>query len=284
MRHGWLPWCAAIGLAMAAPLYGQTPGEPRLFWSVFVGYRAGERLWVLHDQPFGVLVPSGDTAVLNSPGQYDTLDLVRRSTPSLLIGTTGAYFPTPGLGFEAELAFLGMSLESSCAIRQYQPADPNDLDPELCTSLTGQSVTTSAVSASIGLVGRINPAGSATPYARLDAGVVARSRGTIALNGTYTSANQSTVEATVLEDEKPRTTDVHVTVGAGVAFSLGTGYQLRFEGRDVMARLDRVTGPATGTDPATGSLTPPHGGHFFHNLAFVVALDVIFEKRRGRRY
>ena len=106
---------AWLGLAMAAPLYGQTPGEPRLFWSVFVGYRAGERLWVLHDQPFGVLVPSGDTAVLNSPGQYDTLDLVRRSTPSLLIGTTGAYFPTPGLGFEAELAFLGMSLESSCA-------------------------------------------------------------------------------------------------------------------------------------------------------------------------
>ncbi len=284
MRGAWPLGCAVIGLATAAPLYAQTPGEPRLFWSVFAGYRAGARLWVLHDQPFAVFVSSGDTAVLNNPGQYDTLDLERRSTPSLLIGTTGAYFPTPSLGFEAELAFLGMSLESQCVIRQYQPADPNDLDPELCTSLTGQSVTTSAVSASIGLVGRINPAGSATPYARLDAGVVARSRGTIALNGTYTSADQSTVEVTVLEDEKPRTTDVHMTVGAGVAFSLGAGYQLRFEGRDVVARLDRVTGPAYTTDPATGSLTPPHGGHFYHNLAFVVALDVIFEKRRGRRY
>jgi len=62
MRCAWPLACAVIGLAAAAPLYAQTPGEPQLFWSVFAGYRAGARLWVLHDQPFAVFVSSGDTA------------------------------------------------------------------------------------------------------------------------------------------------------------------------------------------------------------------------------
>jgi hypothetical protein len=74
---------------------------------------------------------------------------------------------------------------------------------------------------------------------------------------------------------------LHGTVAAGLAFRLGTGYQLRLEGRDVITLLDQVTGPA---DPSSGTLVPPRSGHVFHNFAFTVALDVILEQSHRRRY
>ena len=273
---------AVAWLAAASGAAAQTPGEPRLFLSVFGGYRSGQQLWVVNDQPFAVLVAHGDSAV--PAGGYDTLDLVRRFNPGFVVGAAGAYFPEPTVGFEAEVVFLGMSVESRCAIRQAQPPQAGDLDPELCLSLLGQSVPTSAVSLSLGVVGRVNPGGTTSPYVRLDAGLIARTRSTIELTGTFADANGLPVPATVVEDSRPRTTDVHVSVGAGLALAEGKGYQLRVEGRDVIARVDRVTGLADPSNPATGALAPPHGGRFFHNLVFTVALDVIFEKRRGRRY
>jgi hypothetical protein len=273
-----------LALALVAPLAAQSPSQPRLFLSAFAGYRAGHTLWTLNDQPFAVFVTSGDTAVANGAGQYDTLNLTRRLVPGLVGGGSASYFPKPNVGVEAELAFLGMSLESQCAIRQSQPPVPNDVDPELCASLQGQSVATNAVSLSVGLVGRLSPGGNASPYVRLDAGLLTRARGTIAMSGTFTSANGNIATATVVADPNPRTTDVHLTLGAGVAFGLGPGYRVRFEGRDAMARLDQVTGPADPNSPTTGSLAPPHGARLSHNFVFIVALDVIFEKRRGRRY
>ena len=273
---------ATASLAAVSSVAAQTPGEPRLFLSVFGGYRSGQQVWVLHDQPFAVFSASGDSAV--RAGGYDTLDLERRLDPSFVVGAAGAYFPEPNVGFAAEVVFLGMSVEGRCAIRQSQPPQAGDIDPELCASLQGESVPTSAVGLSLGLVGRVNPGGATSPYVRLDAGVVARTRSTIEMTGTFTGASGAPVVASVVEDPHPRTTDVHVTVGAGLALAAGTGYQLRIEGRDVIARLDRVTGLADPNNSATGSLVPPHRARLFHNLVFTVALDVIFEKRRGRRY
>ena len=266
------------------PLAAQTPSQPRLFLSAFAGYRTSRTLWTLNQQPFAVFVSSGDTVVANSSGQYDTLNLERRLVSGLAVGASASYFPRRTLGVEAELAFLGMTLESQCAIRQAQPPAPNDVDPALCASLQGQSVATNAVSLSVGLVGRLSPGGNASPYVRLDAGLLARARGTIAMEGTFTTANGNFGTATVIADPKPRTTDMHVALGAGVAVGVGPGYRVRFEGRDVMARLDQVTGPADPSSPTSGSLTPPHAARFTHNLMFIVALDVIFEQRRGRRY
>ncbi len=277
---------ATMTLVTGLTLAAQTPpsGEARLYLSTFAGYRGGRALWTMNGQPLLVFVALGDSAVPNGPGQYDTIDLRRRLTPGFVVGAAGAYFPGPHLGLEGEIAFLGLGTESACTIRQYQPPATSDIDPELCASLQGQSVSTSAVSFSLGLVGRLSPGRSTYPYARVAAGVVARTRGTIAMLGVYTNGNGTPVEADVLEDSSPHNTAAHVTVGAGLAFALGTGYQLRLEARDVVTELDRVTGLANPDNPATGSLAPPHGERWYHNLAFVVVLDVIFEKRRGRRY
>src|SRR5207247_5399683 len=109
---------AVAWLAAASGAAAQTPGEPRLFLSVFGGYRSGQQLWVVHDQPFAVLVAHGDSAV--PAGGYDTLDLVRRFDPGFVVGAAGAYFPEPTVGFEAEGVFRGMCVGKPCATREAQ--------------------------------------------------------------------------------------------------------------------------------------------------------------------
>ena len=267
---------AAVSLA-PAPLPGQAPSAPRLYLSMFGGYRTARHLWTSSGQPFLVQTPIGP-----NPGQYDTLDLQHDVAPGFVIGAAGTYFPRPNLGFEGEIAFLGMGVESRCAIRQYQPPPSGDIDPELCTSLNGATNSLSAVSFSAGVVGRLRPDKATYPYVRADIGVVARTRSTIELIGTFAdTARNALEEFIVVGDSFPNKTRAHFSFAVGLALSLGPASQLRLEGRDVVTSLDRVTGLA---DPSRGTLYPPHAGRSLHNFAFIVAFDVILEKRRGRRY
>ena len=274
---------ALIVLATAARgLAAQTPSEPRLFLSLLAGYRANRALWSLSNQPYPVLVPNGDTTVLSGANLYDTLNLERRLTPGFVLGVSATYFPGPHVGFQGEFAFLGMDLESRCSIRQSQPPYPTDVNPALCQDLDHQNSGGSAVGLSLGLVGRATPGKGVFPFARASAGFVARDRGTIQmLGGYFNGADVSTVA--VVDERNPVKTTAQFTFGVGVAVATGRGYQLWLEGRDVIAMLDHVTGPADPTDPS-GSLFPPHGSKFFHNFVLAMGLDVIFEQRRGHRY
>jgi hypothetical protein len=283
------PALAALTLACACSLLSaQTPNEPRLYLTLLAGYRVGRPLWSLNHQPFAVLVPgtlNPDTAVVASPGTYDTLDLQREFVPSFVVGVSGTYFPGPHLGFQGEVAFLdflGPGIESRCVIRQAQPPYPGDLDPQLCAALDRQTVATGALSVSFGLVGRLTPGRGVYPYVRASAGLLARTQGTIQMVSVYPSGDHL-VTTIVVADPHPVNTALQFTSGAGIAVSMGTGYQLWFEGRDVLAQLERVTGPA---DPSgsTGVLVPPYSGRLLHNFVFVMGLDVVFEKQRHRRY
>jgi hypothetical protein len=290
MRPALNPVLAALLLTCASGsvLAAQTPAEPRLYLSVLAGYRVGRQLWTLNRQPFAVLVPGAinvDTAVVAGPGLYDTLDLQREFAPSFVVGVSGTYFPGPHLGFQGEVAFLdflGTGQESRCTIRQAQPAYPGDLDPQLCGSLDRQTVATSAVSISFGVVGRLTPGGGVYPYVRAGAGLLTRTHGAIEMVGVYESTNDM-VNTLVVADPHSVNTAAHLMLGAGVAVSMGTGYQVWLEGRDVMAQIDLVSGPA---DPsgASGVLIPPHGSRLLHNFVFLVGLDVVFEQKRHRRY
>ena len=267
---------AAVAL-VPAPLPAQTPSAPHLYLSMFGGYRIGRHLWTLNDQPFLVQTPIGP-----NPGQYDTLDLQHEVNPGFVIGAAGTYFPRPNLGFEGEIDFLGMGVESRCAIRQVDPPAMGDVDPELCTSLNGASSSLSAVSFSVGLVGRLRPDKATYPYVRAGVGVVARTRSTIELIGTFAdTARNALEEVIIVGDSFPNKTRAHLSFAAGLALSLGPASQLRLEARDIVTSLDRVTGLA---DASRGTLYPPHAGRSLHSFAFIVAFDVILEKRRGRRY
>src|SRR3989442_578851 len=138
-----------------------------------------------------------------------------------------------------------MGLESRCTIRQYQPPPSGDVDPELCTSLNGASSSLSAVSFSVGLVGRLRPDKATYPYVRAGVGVVARTRNTIELIGTFAdTARNALEEVIIVGDSFPNKTRAHLTFAAGLALSLGPASQLRLEARDIVTSLDRVTGLA----------------------------------------
>lgn len=287
MRRARVSALAVVTLVCAwAPfLAAQTADEPRLFLTVFGGYRAGQPLWSLTRQSFAVLVPGMpiyDSAVVASPGLYDTLDLQREFTPSFVLGVSGTYFPGPHLGFQGEFAFLSMGMESRCSIRQTQPPYPGDLDPQLCASLDRETIASSAVTVAFGVVARATPGGGVYPYARANAGVLARTRSAIEMVGEYATPS-GLASAVVVADPNPANTALQLTLGAGIAVSTGTGYQVWLEGRDVLAQVGVVTGPADPSSPS-GVLVPPSGTRFVHNYMLLIGLDVVFEKQRRRRY
>ena len=276
MRRALSAPLVILSLVCAPCVSAQAGSQPHLILSVFGGVRGGQTLWTLPNQPFLV-----QTLLGPNPGQYDTLDLAQQLVPGFVAGATASYFPGAHLGVQGEIAFLGMSLESRCAIRLYQPAEPADLNPQLCFSLQGQTNSTSAVSLAAGVTARLAPTGSMSPYLRLNGGLVTRARGTIKLTGTYRDNTNRVSRAVVVADDAPNRSAAGLTLAAGLAIALGSGYQLRLEGRDVYTRLDRVTGAA---DPSAGTLRPPHSPRAVHNLVFSMALDVILEQKRGRRY
>jgi len=254
----------------AARLAAQQGGEPHLYLSIFGGGHTGQELWLLEKQPIIVL-----------PSQYDTLDLGRTMASGFIVGASGAYFPGPHIGFEAEIALMSMTLESSCSIRQSQPPVVNDIGPALCASVQGQGVSNNAVSFSVGVIARALADRSLHPYVRLDAGIVSRTHSTIEMIGSYVDPDGNVVSQTLVSDENPDNTGPHVTAAFGLALSLGPGYQLRLEGRDLMMQLDRVTGQGNANSVP---LVLPHSEHIYHIFALTVALDVILEKQHHRRY
>lgn len=268
--------CAVVPVSAAA----QTADRPNLVLTVFGGFRAGHSLWTLHNQPF-VVIDYVAGNLDSVPGQYDTLDISRQVTPSFVLGLTASYFRGPHLGFDAEMVFLGMSLDTRCAIRRYDPTDSADINPQLCGNITGATVPMSAVQFSAGVVVRATPNKSATPYIGLSGGFVTRARGTVATDGAFLDNAGGLNSFPVIADDKATRSDLSAQLAAGIMVPLGPGYQIRLEGRDVYTRLDYVSGLA---DPTEVPLHPPHAARYGHHLVFAVGLDVVLERKRGRRY
>jgi len=280
IRHPFALTLAALCAAAPVSAAAQTADRPNLVLTVFGGFRAGHSLWTLHNQPFVVIDYVANT--LDSvPGHYDTLDIARQVTPSFVLGLTASYFRGPHLGFQAEMVFLGMSLETRCAIRRYDQADSADINPELCNNITGTGVPMSAVQFSAGVIFRATPKKAATPYVGLSGGFVTRARGTVETDGAFVDNGGGLNSFPVIADDKATRSDLSAQLAAGIMFPLGPGYQIRLEGRDVYTRLDYVSGLA---DPTEVPLHPPHAARYNHHLVFAVGLDVVLERKRGRRY
>ena len=280
IRHLFALTLAALCAAAPVPAAAQTADRPNLVLTIFGGFRGGHQLWTLHNQPFVVIdyvAPNLDSIST----RHDTLDLSREVTPSFVLGLTASYFRGPHVGFQAEMVFLGMSLDSRCAIRRFDAADSADINPTLCATLNGASVPMSAVAFSAGAILRATPSKSATPYVGLSGGLVTRARGTVEMIGNWVDDRGVINPFTVVADDKATRTDLSAQLAAGIMVPLGPGYQIRLEGRDLYTRLDYVSGLA---DPTEVPLHPPHAARYGHHLVFAIGLDVVLERKRGRRY
>jgi hypothetical protein len=230
----------------------QQASEPRLLISLFAGLGTGRPLWEINRQP---LIVRGTEA---SP-QFDTLRLSRRVNTGLVLGGSGTVFNSPHFGLSAEAVLVSL----------------------VCQNLTSATGSATSVALTVGGVFRAAPAGFASPYLRAQAGLSTRIPTTVEVLGHYREADNSPRVYTIILNTNRSNTAPTFGAAAGLMVKLGSGYQARLEARDQMIFLDKVTGPATLTTqgpvaPASRSLT--------HNFALTVGLDVVLERKRGRRY
>lgn len=267
----------ALALLLSAsrpsPLAAQTGEQANLVLTIFAGTVTGHDLWTLARQP--ISVPDGS-------GRTDTLRLSRSITSSLVLGAAGTYFLSPHLGVHAELSYMGLPVDGACTALFLNP----DIDAvganlrrneQLCNSISAQSSSGGAITMFGGVTLRAASRRAFSPYVRGNLGIAVLSRSTIEVAGGYVVGSTVTVRQ-VITDPKPRRASILLGAAAGFTTPLGPGYQFRFEVRDIITSLDRVTGPADGFGNG------PRGSRSYHHFALTLGLGVVLERQRGRRY
>jgi hypothetical protein len=264
-------------MAATAAAQVQAPFEPQLIFSIGGGLAAGGgELWSLPQQ--GVLV-------VGSPaGDIDTLGLARYLVPGPVATLSATYHRSAHLGFIAEAGYFAIASEQRCTAPAggFKP-DSEDKNEQACTRGNGDHRPTSIVGFQLGIAYRGSPGASVSPYARASAGIGFLADSYIRTDGAI-QAPQACGSAGVcqwplIEAQHTAETTWIVSLAAGAAVTLGTGYRFRFEARDLIAALQVPAGTA---NPANG--LAPVGTAVRHIPVFTFGLDVVLERRRGRRY
>lgn len=260
-----------LALSLAAPVAAaQTGSQPSLVLTIFAGTATGGSLWSIPRQPFCVLAGTSCSSLI------DTLRLTRDVSSSFVAGAGATYFQSPHLGLTLEVFYLGLSFDDACSGLFYNP-DTERRNEQLCENISGSALSSSAIAFFAGVVARAAPTRAISPYVRAGVGLLSYSTGTVEMSGVYVSGNAIQSRA-VIVDDKPKKAALTVQAAAGFTARLSPGYQLRFELRDVLSPLQHVTSPADNLGRVT-TTTRVH-----HRIALTLGLDVILEKKRGRRY
>ncbi len=259
----------AVVAALAAPAAAQTRPAPSLIVSIFGGVAGSGDLWSIARQPLSVLQSS----------MFDTLSLARRVTTGIAAGVTVTYFPTPHLGLSVEGTYLGLGVDDDCTALFINEPFPGEVsaNEQICDDIRarGRSATTAGFYAGPTL--RIAPRGAVRPYLKVNVGLSIRSSSLIETAGRFATTG-GVAERPVIQDAGNTFVNPSFLGAAGVTVPISPGYQFRMEVRDHILRLQRVTAPADALGMA------PTEGFFKNTLGLVVALDIILEQRRGRRY
>lgn len=256
----------------ASAATAQTEQQPTIALTIGGGAVTGHSLWSIDKQPICLLNGSGGCS-----GLYDTLQLSRAIGSSLVIGASGTYFPWPQVGFHAEISYVGFPTDDGCIARFLNPDPPDQRAQQMCDNLAAASGTGGAISVFLGTTLRAATRKAVSPYVRASIGVINLSSSTVDVVGEFVDGTGARARQ-IISDESPHQTVPMFGVAAGFTAPIGSGYQFRLEVRDMMASLERVTAPAN--DLAIS----PVASRFYHHFALVLGLDVVLERKRGRRY
>jgi hypothetical protein len=268
-----------LGACLALPARAQTPDQPNLIFTISGGMLTGvSSLWRIPQQLAIASIATGYT--------WDTVALGRKLRPGFAATLSATYFRSPHLGYSLEAGFFGIGTEAECSpVVAFHPT-PNNVNQKACTYLQGQNLRGDAVGLLAGLVWRFTTGGP-QPYLRAAAGGAifgssfAEAVAPVLVSGT----GQSTVW--FLADQNHKEVTWMVSLGAGVMLPLASSYQLRVEARDLIVALPYPTGPATDTGAVANSNALPQPRialKAVHVPTFMIGLDVVLERRRGRRY
>jgi len=271
--------CSILGLAvLAAPANAQSASEPQLVFSIGAGLSAaGGQLWELPQQ--GVVVVGGNG------GEIDTLGLERWLVPGPVATLSATYHRSPHFGLTAEGGYFGIASEQRCTgpANGYK-TDSENKNEQACVRGNGLNVPTSAVGFQVGFVVRGSQTARLMPFARITAGVGFLANSYVLTDGAIQAPQACSQTGGICQwplvtAEHTAETTWLATLAAGASVEIGSGYRFRFEARDLIAALQVPTGPA---NPSTG--LAPVGTTVKHMPVFTAGLDVVLERRRGRRY
>jgi hypothetical protein len=258
--------CVALLLVSSAavrPAWGQTKDQARLFFTISGGVVVGGDLWSVDAQPVQFITPT------------DTVALGRRIRSSIGVGFSGTYFAGDHLGLSVEAFLLGLGFEDRC--RLTFSSGSQDL-ANACLSIQGATKSASAVALTAGPVFRLASRSLFSPYARANVGLVFSNQSSIRTVGHFNSS-QGISDLIIYDDDHESRVEPMVALGAGLTAAVGPGYQLRWEVRDNITGVQRVTNATP-----EARVIPPHEVSFKHLFSMSIGFDVVLERRRGRRY
>jgi hypothetical protein len=272
---------AALAAVGATAVRAQTQEQPNLILTISAGYLTGGELWTIDRQlaPVATVATSG----------WDTLRLGRRIRPGLAATLGATYFPSSHLGYTAEAGFFGIGTEAACApVGPYAPDPPDFKNQQACQFLQGENIRGNVVGFLGGLIWRFTTRGN-QPYVRaaVGAGILGNSYVETFAPIVYHLTADTVAEANLifLTDSSQGRLTWMASLGAGATLPLAPGYQLRVEVRDLITSLPVATGAARDTAAILrGNPAPPTSWKVVHVPTITVGLDIVLEKRRGRRY
>jgi hypothetical protein len=259
-----LPALIGAGAFPAVVAAQATGDQSRLVFTVSLGYVGGSRLWSSSPQAVQFISPA------------DTLALERRIRSTLGGAVGGAYFPGENVGFTVEAFLIGLGFEDSC--RQLFSSGAAAI-AAVCQSIQGKEKAATSVILSGGTILRFNSRKLVSPYVRANAGLVLSNQSSLRTVGQFVNNTGQVVDLFVYSDDHDSRVDPSLALGMGFTAGVGKGYNLRWEVRDNIVGIQRVTG----TIPAAG-FVPPHGRAFKHLFSMTLGFDVVLERRKGRRY
>lgn len=255
----------ALLATLGTPLAAQsTRDRPTLIFTVSGAYLDGIGLWSVN-QPVPDLPDVG-------PALVDNFILNRSIKRTIGAGFSGTYYQGKHLGLTAEAFLLGLGYDDSCALQQPALSARN---VKRCASIDQLERSAAAVTTSVGAIYRVASDEFISPFVRASVGFLVNNQSPLLLVGAADSA------VLVIYDDDNKGTRLRPAIGLGVGTTIaaGKGYQIRWEIRDNIVGIQRVTGPSDGR-----GLVPPHGTAYKHIFSLTVGLDVILERQRGRRY
>lgn len=254
------------GGAFPSPASGQATGDQsRLVFTVSLGAVGGSQLWASSPQAIQFITPA------------DTFALERRIRSTLTVGFGGAYFPGEHLGFTAEAFLVGLGFEDSC--RQIFSSGSARV-AQVCESIQGKKKAATSIIMSGGTIFRLNSRKLFSPYARANLGLVLSTQSSLRTGGQFVVDSTGRLSTlSVYHDDHNSRIDPSLALGVGFTAAVAKGYGLRWEVRDNIVGVQRVTG----TIPIAG-FVPPHERVFKHLFSMTIGFDVVLERRRGRRY
>ncbi|HEU4763566.1 MAG TPA: hypothetical protein VFS28_02865 [Gemmatimonadales bacterium] len=267
MRARSVPFALVLLLAGAVPAaHAQASADrARLTFGMGLGYSGGSGLWTQPGQE-----------LLDYLNQADTATIAKEVRPSLGIVFLGAYFPNDHWGLTGEAHLVGLKYQDACRLVTNSGSSQNKA---ICDNLQGRSHPGTAVTLSVGAIFRLAPREVVSPYLRANVGINISQTSSIQTIGTWNHPVNGEEDYVVYDDPTPRTVTPAFAFGGGFTTKAGAASQFRFEARDNLIFLDKVIGTS-----AYPGAVPPHKVGATHILSITLGLEIVLERRRGRRY